>query len=44
MICQDTPTTNAGVGSCLTLHGTVECDASIMRGDGACGIVGAVSG
>ena len=22
----------------------MECDASVMRGDGACGIIGAVSG
>ena len=43
-IIQDSPLTNAGHGSCLTLQGSVECDASVMRGDGSCGIIGAVSG
>lgn len=39
------PRLNAGYGSALTEAGTVECDASIMEGDGlAAGAVGAVPG
>jgi len=42
---QDSPLTNAGKGSSLTLSGTVECDASIMEGETLTfGAVGAVSG
>ena len=39
------PLFNAGYGSALTEAGTVECDASIMEGEGlGAGAVGAVSG
>lgn len=42
---EDHPRFNAGYGSALTDRGTVECDASIMEGDGLqAGAVGAVSG
>ena len=41
---QDTPCTNAGLGSSLARDGTVECDASIMLGTGEFGAVGAVKG
>lgn len=41
---QDASVGNAGLGSNLTVKGAVECDASIMAGDGAFGAVGAVSG
>lgn len=41
---QDTPVSNAGKGSNLTMSGGVECDASIMAGDGTQAAVGAVPG
>ena len=41
---QDSPITNAGLGSNLTEEGTVECDASLMVGDGTFGAVGACPG
>ena len=41
---QDACIGNAGLGSNLTVKGAVECDASVMVGDGAFGAVGAVSG
>lgn len=41
---QDCPLCNAGMGSNLTESGIVECDASIMDGDGTFGAVGAVPG
>lgn len=44
-ILEDSPYTNCGHGSNLTLHGEVECDASIMCGKSGCyGSVGAVTG
>ena len=42
---QDSPLTNTGLGSALSMTGQVECDASIMDGhSGAFGGVGAVRG
>ena len=43
-LLQDAVVTNAGRGSNLTEEGTVECDASVMAGDGAFGGVGAAPG
>jgi L-asparaginase / beta-aspartyl-peptidase len=43
VVClEDDPLFNAGTGSALTLDGQVECDASLMRGDGGAGAVAAV--
>jgi taspase (threonine aspartase 1) len=45
-VLEDDPAANAGLGSNLTVEGTVECDASIMEGAertfGACGAVAGV--
>ena len=41
VVClEDDPLFNAGLGSALTLEGEVECDASVMSGDGRAGAVG----
>jgi L-asparaginase / beta-aspartyl-peptidase len=43
VVClEDDPLFNAGTGSALTLDGQVECDASLMRGDGGAGAVAGV--
>ena len=39
---EDDPVFNAGTGSVLNLDGDVECDASVMAGDGRAGAVGCV--
>lgn len=41
---QNSCLTNAGLGSNLTLTGTVECDASIMESGGGFGAIAATSG
>jgi L-asparaginase / beta-aspartyl-peptidase len=41
-VLEDNPIFNAGTGSVLTEDGTVECDASVMSGQGAAGAIGAV--
>ena len=43
-VLEASPLTNAGLGSCLTEEGVVECEASIMLGNGSFGSVGALSG
>lgn len=41
---EDSAIFNCGSGSCLTLDGKVEMDASVMCGDGKFGAVGAIEG
>ena len=41
-VLEDKEITNAGFGSNLTLHGDVECDATIVDHFGRSGAVGAV--
>ena len=42
VVLEDDPRFNAGTGSALTADGEVECDASLMCGDGRAGAVGAL--
>jgi L-asparaginase / beta-aspartyl-peptidase len=42
VVLEDDPRFNAGTGSALTADGEVECDASVMCGDGRAGAVGAL--
>jgi beta-aspartyl-peptidase (threonine type) len=42
VVLEDDPRFNAGNGSALTVDGEVECDASVMCGDGRAGAVGAL--
>jgi beta-aspartyl-peptidase (threonine type) len=42
VVLEDDPRFNAGTGSALTIDGEVECDASLMCGDGRAGAVGAL--
>jgi taspase (threonine aspartase 1) len=42
-LMEDREITNAGYGSNLTAHGTVECDATIVDHMGRSGAVGACS-
>ena len=41
-VLEDDPRFNAGTGSVLNLDGDVECDASVMQGDGRAGAVACV--
>ena len=41
-VLEDDPLFNAGTGSALTVDGEVECDASLMGGDGRAGAVAAL--
>ena len=43
-VLEDKEITNAGFGSNLTMHGEVECDATIVDHYGRSGAVGAVGG
>lgn len=43
-LVQENEHTNAGIGSNLTLNGTVEADASIMLGDRTFAAIGATPG